>query len=63
MLKINIINLMSLILQNKKPNRLCDDCGYEIKVGDLVYLESDVKFICKNCAVDKVQNFQKNPIK
>ena len=58
MLKINIINLMSLIFQNKKENRICDDCGYEIKVGDQVYLECDVKFVCKNCAVDKLEKNQ-----
>ena len=51
-----------MVFENKK-NRLCDDCGYEIKVGDLVYLECDVKFVCKNCIGDNFEKFQKIPNK
>jgi predicted RNA-binding Zn-ribbon protein involved in translation (DUF1610 family) len=48
---------------NKKENRVCDDCGYEIKVGDLIYLESDVKFICKNCVGDNYKSPNKISLK
>ena len=41
-----------MTFENKKPDRLCDDCSNKIKVGDLVYLECDVKFVCKNCIGD-----------
>ena len=43
-----------MIFINKWPNRTCDNCHKEIKLGQVVVLKEDSLLVCLWCALNKL---------